>query len=117
MTTRAGEPGLFHPNRRLWEDGFEQCAIGGTVEDDLGLIRTGELRDHMFEPQVQKQPRRRQQSRHDDGEGQRQPKPDRDLGERPADAHPPPSERSLYPALRSVSIDRSPNGRSILARR
>ena len=53
--TCAGELGLFHANRRMWEDRFEQRAIGGAVEDDLGLVRTGELLDHMVEPQVQKQ--------------------------------------------------------------
>src|SRR5215213_10983714 len=51
----AGEPGLFHPNWRLRENGFEQGAISGAIEDDLGLVGTGELLNHMVEPQIQKE--------------------------------------------------------------
>jgi len=54
-TNRAGKRGLFHPNRRVGDDGFEQALIGGAVEDDLGLIRTGELRDQMLQSEIEQQ--------------------------------------------------------------
>src|SRR3954453_6598123 len=54
-TTRAGELGLFHPNGRVGEDCFEQRAIGGTIEDDLGLVRTGELFNQMLQSEIEKQ--------------------------------------------------------------
>src|SRR4051794_9078441 len=53
--TGAGEPGLFDVNRCAWEDRFEQRAIGGAVQDDLRLVGTGQLLNHMVEPQVQQE--------------------------------------------------------------
>jgi hypothetical protein len=54
-TTRAGAARLLHANRRVREDRFEQGAIGGAVEDDRGLVGTGELLNQTFEPEVQKE--------------------------------------------------------------
>src|SRR3954463_15936505 len=48
----AGGRGLLHANRGIWEDRFEQRAIGSAIKDDLGRVRTGELRDPMVQPEI-----------------------------------------------------------------
>ena len=70
------------------------------------------LVERRAEPDIEERPERREDDRHDDGEREREPNPDR----QPAHAA-SPSFRSRYPAPRTVSIDSRPNGRSIFSRR
>ena len=69
------------------------------------------IHERALEPYVEERAERAQHDGHRNREGEREPPADRQP------AHSPPSTRRRYPAPRTVSIERTRNGRSIFSRR